>query len=340
MNRQEPGRDRSGNGRNGFTLIELLVVIAIIAILIGLLMPAVQQARSAARRMQCQNNLKQIALALHNFHDVNGAFPPARLILNDLQYPDPQARLYGLDEPSWLVRILPYIEQNNLHDLWDEYLPYGMQDPATRLTSVGILLCPDRNGGTNAVTPDEVTTITFPCGCGGGTQTIPGGPIADYVCNHGDPSPGAIGSYDDFYWGGKGTGVIISSTAEYNRAGHTIPGWLDKIAFRNVTDGTSNTLLVGEPHIPRGQLRKSPYNGPSFYGRHLTHFARIGGAGVPLAHSQDDTRAGVYSFGSPHTGVVQFALTDGSVRPISTSINTQILGRLANRSDGQIVEEF
>jgi hypothetical protein len=232
------------------------------------------------------------------------------------------------------------VEQANLYNQWDLYLPYGMQKPEVRQQAVGLYLCPDRNAGTNPVIEDQTVDITFPCGCSGGTQTIPGGPIADYVANHGDPSPGATGAMTDFYWGGRGTGVLISSRAEYDRSLRTLPGWLDKIALRDITDGSSNTLLVGEPHIPRGQLQKAPYNGPGYYGRHLTHFARIGGAGVPLAHGPDDTRAGVYSFGSPHHGVVQFALADGSVRAISTSISTQLLGRLAHRNDGRVVGEF
>jgi len=175
-------------------LIELLVVIAIIGVLMSLLMPAVQQARAAARRTQCRNNLKQIALALHGFHDTERAFPPARLVLNEPVPENTSGTVLGADEPSWMVRILPYLEQNNLASLWDVDTPFGAHSPEARGTAVSTLLCPDRHSVSNAVTPDTVVTINFPCGCPGGSQQIPGGALTDYAGNMGDPSPGASAS--------------------------------------------------------------------------------------------------------------------------------------------------
>ena len=326
--------------RRGFTIIELLVVIAVMGVLIALLLPAVQQARTAARRSSCLNNLKQLGLAAHSFHDTYQAFPPARLIDTIVQPPDDLATIYGLDEPSWVVRLLPFVDRKNLHQLWDEYEPLGNQDPEARATAVPLFLCPERNAGSKAVIPDEVITTVFPCGCPGGTQLIPGGAIVDYVANHGDPSPGISGSTTDFYWGGQGTGVIISSRRKFDANGVAQAGWEDQVAARAITDGQSNTVLLGEPHIARGEQAKSPYNGPAYYGRYLTHFARIGGAGIPMAHSADDHRASVLSFGSPHVGVVQFAMADGSARPISTAISTIVLGKLTHRADGSILNEF
>jgi prepilin-type N-terminal cleavage/methylation domain-containing protein len=108
-------RDFANAGRSAFTLIELLAVIAIIGILIAILLPAVQQARAAARRSQCQNNLKQIGLALHQFHDALGAFPPARLVEDGIRTLTSDGTTPGMDEPSWLIHILPHLEQSALY---------------------------------------------------------------------------------------------------------------------------------------------------------------------------------------------------------------------------------
>lgn len=325
--------------RAGFTLIELLVVIAIIGILIAILLPAVQHARAAARRTQCQNNLKQIGLALHQFHDAGGAFPPARLVLDGVRTLSSDGTTRGMDEPSWLIHILPHLEQSTLFKDWDLYKPFGSQPLSVRQTVVSTFLCPERHGGTSPIAPDSSVVITLPCGCGGGVQNIPGGAVADYVANHGDLTPGAAGLPTDFYWGGRGTGVIISSHPKMSGT-EIVPGWVEKIAIRDIKDGTSNTVMVGEPFIPNGEMTKSPFNGPAYFGRHFQNFTRVGGPGVPLAHNAQDQRGMLYSFGSDHEGVVQFALADGSVRGISTSVSSSVLGDLCNRSDGSRVGNF
>ena len=324
---------------SGFTLIELLVVIAIIAILIAILLPAVQQARAAARRTQCQNNLKQIGLSLHQFHDTFSAFPPARLVSDGVRTLSENGTTSGMDEPSWLIYILPHLEQAALFQKWNLHKPFGTHPREVRQSVVQTLLCPERHAGTSPIAPDASVVITLPCGCGGGVQHIPGGAVADYVGNHGDISPGAIGATTDFYWGGRGTGVIISSRPKVE-AGNVMPGWEDKVALRDVTDGASNTVMVGEPFIPDGEMTKSPYNGPAYFGRHFQNFTRIGGPGVPLAHHSRDQRGILYSFGSAHSGIVQFCMADGSVRGISTSVSSLVLGNLCHRSDGAVVGEF
>ncbi len=137
---------RSSSKRRAFTLVELLVVIAIIGILIALLLPAVQAAREAARRSQCTNNLKQIGLALHNYHDTNRTFPPSGILHGD----GVPMRLITTSNPSqvpyhhtWLVMILPFLEQGPLYDQTDKRLPiYGSSPQPVVSTQVAALLCP------------------------------------------------------------------------------------------------------------------------------------------------------------------------------------------------------
>ena len=116
--------------------------------------------------------------------------------------------------------------------------------------------------------------------------------------------------------------------------------WQSKIRIDDIDDGASNTFMVGESHVTPDSINKTPYNGAAFYGRMFTHFARITGPGVPIAHSPRDSRAGVFSFGGMHDGGCQFALADGSVKFISSSISTEIAARFANRADHSNVDGY
>lgn len=327
---------------SGFTLIELLVSIAIIGLLVALFLPAVQQSRAAARTTVCKNRLKQLALATHNFHDVHDAFPPARLI-QDIYFFVTDVEVgasVGRDEPPWLIRLLPYIEQGALSEEWDEFAIYNRQDEEVREKPLTMFLCPERHSISNAVSDDQTFTSTAPCGCPGGVRVNPRGAVTDYVASHGDLSPGASGSLGDFYWGGKGTGVIISSNPKKDSSGVIKRDWIDRVSFDNIRDGATNTFLIGESHVPSGELNKSPYNGAAYIGRYLFHFARLAGPGVPISHGPKDTRAFEYSFGSNHRGFVNFAFADGRVSSVNTSISSTTAGNLANRKDGQNVGEF
>lgn len=146
--------------RSGFTLVELLVVIAIVGVLIGMLLPAVQGVREAARRTDCLNNLKQIGLATVSFHDAHGAFPPARVADSNQVLP-----LFAVHGPeSWCVRILPFIEQQPLFDQWDLTVEYAMQVEEAGNTPVSTLLCASRHTVDSAFA--DVTVPGFDLGCG------------------------------------------------------------------------------------------------------------------------------------------------------------------------------
>jgi prepilin-type processing-associated H-X9-DG protein len=145
-------------------------------------------------------------------------------------------------------------------------------------------------------------------------------------------SPGSFGLPTDFYYGGNGTGVIISSRA--NCSGSSPVDWVDKITRADITDGASNTILSGEMHVTLGKLGQSPYDAFIFNGDNVFGFARVGGPTVPIIADIRDASNGLVSWGSWHPGVCHFAMCDGSVRAIQNTLDTDVLGRLCNRSDG------
>ncbi len=276
--------------RPGFTLIELSVVIAIVAVLIGRLLPAVQKVREAAARATCQNNLKQIALATLAFHDTNNALPPARVGLKPATtgLGPPPAESPGY--PTWLVRILPHLEQQPAFDRWDLTIMFNNNPDAARLGVVKAYLCPSRRGPAQAATlPTVGPPVTLPCGYSFSPDFVNSGLSVDYAGNHGDLSPGSSGLATDFYWPDTGTGTVITSRATFV-AGQP-RDWLDKVRLTDVTDGASNTALAGEMHVRRGRPATVPDNAPGYDGSRFFNSTRVGGPGVPRAGRRRD-RAG------------------------------------------------
>lgn len=320
-----------------FTLVELLVVIAIIGLLIGLLLPAAQSAREASRRSDCISRLRQIGLASINHHDAVGAFPPARLRSRVWDWEDGAC---DSSQPSWLVRILPYIEQKNAAKRWNLYGRFEDHLPEVRESSPAIFSCPGRRATSDAVIPSHSVemTVTYACGCmGSETVDLVSGAVGDYAGNHGDYTGGSYGLLTDYWRGGNGTGIIISSRPKC-RAGEPA-GWIDKVRYKDVVDGGSNTFLAGEMHIPQGRIAQVPENGPMYNGKDLTAFARIGGPSIPLARGPDDDWLPNMGFGSWHPGVCPFVLADGSVRTVDNQIDTVALQSLCHRSDGEGLED-
>jgi prepilin-type N-terminal cleavage/methylation domain-containing protein/prepilin-type processing-associated H-X9-DG protein len=343
----------SRRGHTGFTLIELLVVIAIIGVLIALLLPAVQKVREAAARTQCANNLKQIGLAVHNYHD------------NYRQLP---ATYIRQDWVTWAVLILPYLEQQNAYNLWDVQLRYYDQpnrdnaslDPTPR--SVPVYYCPSRRGpglsvatGTTNITQDVPNQ---PGTAGYSSFTHRPGGLSDYAaCN------GTMDSLDGN--GALGIGLVSAAvkpdgspvtaaglSALYQQPpGTRITQWTSQTTLLSITDGTSNTLLIGEKHVRPANRWGKDEDRSIYNGQWARIFRRMAGIGpnttsqkFPLVTDPNDSwasqtpiREAFHRFGSWHPGVCQFVFCDGSVRTVSGGVDDLTLSRLAQRSDGEVI---
>jgi prepilin-type N-terminal cleavage/methylation domain-containing protein len=288
---------------SGFTLVELLVVIAIIGMLIALLLPAVQAARESARRTQCSNHLKQIGLAVHGFHDTYKFYPHSRRDTRE----------------TWALLVMPFMEQDTFYEQWNLTQEYYQQPATVREQNIAGYFCPTRRR------PPQISTA----GDAHQNGTIPHTPGAcgDYAACVGDPSGDT--DYNPDHGNIKNLGNLPANGVFWIclNANAFFPRF--RVTTADVLDGTSNTLMVGEKHIPNERYLQAP-DSSIYNGDHGAAFKKAG-VGAPLAKGPK----GSGQFGSYHPGICQFVLCDGSVRGLSVSIDQTNLGRLANRKDGQ-----
>jgi prepilin-type N-terminal cleavage/methylation domain-containing protein/prepilin-type processing-associated H-X9-DG protein len=325
------------NRQRGFTLVELLVVIAIIAILIGLLLPAVQKVREAAARMSCQNNLKQLALACHLYHDSNGHLPR-----NQVQ-PDPTDVFQNnQNKGSWLVHLLPFIEQDNLRQ------QIGDLD-MDQAFAAGIL-------------PRKLALLRCPS-----DRYDPAAPVSNYAGNHGPQCwVGPCGrNPNQKYCNGTGQwppepspatltpltfpGYAASPNFGYSMNASEVRGMFGRfgprIRLADATDGTSNTLLLGETLPDQRHGRVAPNWAKQVVStlattiipiNQMTDYVNPDGCTAAPDRYFDNYNA-ADGFKSWHRGGANFALADGSVRFLIQTIDHQSFQYLGCRNDGQVV---
>lgn len=314
----------------GFTLIELLVVIAIIAILIALLLPAVQQAREAARRTQCRNNLKQLGIALHNYHDIYNTFPPG-YTARGVAATDPISAETGPGY-AWSFALLPALEQANLVSAVDTNLDASdvVNRAVVQDTVLSSFLCPSDSAPNSFDVSDT----------DGNVYRMP---RSNY--------PGILGYASATMNPGRASGIFYRNS---------------RIRFRDISDGTSNTICVGErkarhtfnqvsqpvdahttwyaaiPNVIRSAgmsgMMASMTEGPASL--ILGHVGQPSMMGMMQMHNTPNQTNHIVHFSSQHVGGVQFLLADGSVHFVSENIDFDTFRRLGERSDGEVVGEF
>ena len=167
---------------------------------------------------------------------------------------------------------------------------------------------------------------------------VVGGAVGDYAGNHGDTSPGSNGTETDYFFPGNGTGVIVTSRAALNPDGFLRSGWRDRVTLAMLRDGSSNTFLAGEMHIPDDQINTIPFNGPLYSGSEIVAHSRIGGPGVPILSGREESGP-IFGFGSAHPGICNFVRADGSTGSVNSSLDTLVLANLCNRSDGEVLDQ-
>jgi prepilin-type N-terminal cleavage/methylation domain-containing protein len=343
--------------RRGFTLIELLVVIAIIAVLVALLLPAVQQAREAARRSQCKNNLKQIGLGIHNYHDTYGRYPPGSVAPSPPGGPaNPTTCFMG-----WGIAILPMVDQAPLFAIYDSTQPSNLAGPSNNKTVVTTKLpvycCPsDFNAGMlqfpASGTPNGLYAASSYKACSGVSSDCSNYWDGQFGCCTGTPATGGSAGAIVNFPGNRGMIHVVDNLRTCESAA-------------SVTDGLSNTLCVGE-WMSKDTFSTTPTTGSrlAMWGNTYAQYSMSGVDVAPCVVGGVTTSFGLASYaccdsttgqitctgqgsnpckrawGSFHSGGVQFLMGDGAIRFIGQNINRPTLAALASIAGGEIVGDF
>jgi prepilin-type N-terminal cleavage/methylation domain-containing protein len=308
----------SGVRRGAFTLVELLVVIAIIGVLVSLLLPAVQAAREAARRMQCTNHLRQLSISLHNFHDVNGSFPK-------------QASPGGVTGVSWLCLVLPYLEQKSLADqIRPDLASYTSGQNANRVLGqyrIAGLFCPSYIEQRSGSTIDNITNF------GNAYAT-------HYVGNMGPIGTGSAASRYDFNPSTQGLLACEGILPFHPTVITSNPATPQGVRMAMVTDGTSNTLMVFEvawkglelsPGSYRAWVRGISWNGDSTGAKNVQN-------AMNTVRYNGGSNFNSISLGSNHPNGCNAGIADGSVRFLTKNIDLNlVLLPMASRERGETV---